>query len=304
MTAGSSLSAAEEPAAKTALLPALPPTVGQSPAELLKSFVHASNRRQLVTLAIALGNLDEKRFAELPEEDSKQFKALVNRLVLQLGDFKTQGEARELLEGLWHRAASELILHGSEVENGILRDNAAKLLCLMQDERIVRELVEHVRKLQSPAERGWGVFALGTLRDRRRASLPQRQQIDEREQTRLANDIVRPFLESLQQSESDAGVLKIINFSLTRLDAPLDTRPQIVAPAPTPVAAKNDPAAQDAPSAPSAPTSDRPTETSATTQNEHGPAAPNSAGSVTWLGLVVLALAVFGGIVWRTMHRQ
>ena len=97
-------------------------------------------------------------------------------------------------------------------------------LSTMRSEQLISEIIERTKNADSPRKKTALVWSLGKMTEQRDPLVPGRKCMSANESSRLADTLIRPFLKSLKESETDKDVLAAIEQAFKELERAFDGR--------------------------------------------------------------------------------
>ena len=139
------------------------------------------------------------------------------------GDVRERTFARKQIQRLGMLAAPAIIDNLSSM-NSTIAEECFKNLSTMRSEQLILEIIERTKNADSPRKKAALIWALGKMTEQRDPLVPGRKCMSESESSRLADTLIRPFLKSLNESETDKEVLAAIEQAFKELERAFDGR--------------------------------------------------------------------------------
>ncbi len=197
-------------------------------ATLVARLAQATDKIELRKAAQVLGDRAIAGRLALSAEERAAMTNVVRRyLDPALVAASSDEEPKEQLERLWWAAAPALLEHVA-AQNLAVAEMAIKALSLMRNEEIVRALMEKVRTTTGEKTKVMYIFALGCMTEQYHSLVPRRTCLNEEASARLAEKLVRPFLQALERTETAPEVRQAGSEALAALQQAADHRPREV----------------------------------------------------------------------------
>lgn len=139
------------------------------------------------------------------------------------GDVGERRFACKQIQRLGILAVSALIDNLSSMNNTIAEE-CFQNLSMMRSEQLISEIIKRTRNADSPRKKSALIWSLGKMTEQRDPLVPGRECMNESESFRLADTLIRPFLKSLKESETDKDVLATIEQAFKELERAFDGR--------------------------------------------------------------------------------
>ena len=100
----------------------------------------------------------------------------------------------------------------------VAAEECFKNLSMKPSEEQTSEIIKRTRNADSPRKKSALIWALGKMTEQRDPLVPGRECMTESESFRLADTLIRPFLKTLKESETDKDVLADIEQAFKELE--------------------------------------------------------------------------------------
>ena len=176
-------------------------------------------------LALALGDYALADRITASEECLKAIYTYSESMLCSVcsGDVGERRFACKQIQRLGILAVSALIDNLSSMNNTIAEE-CFQNLSMMRSEQLISEIIKRTKNADSPRKKSALIWSLGKMTEQRDPLVPGRECMNESESFRLADTLIRPFLKTLKESETDKDVLATIEQAFKELERAFDGR--------------------------------------------------------------------------------
>jgi len=194
-------------------------------AEVLRRLSQSVNPVELRKASEEMGDRSINGALSLSEQEKEAITNVVQRCLLQTISkvAKERVEARDQIERLWWVAAPTLVKNLGTGEPAVT-ETVIKSLVLMRNEEIVRSLMATARTASIPETRALAIFALGKMTEKRESLIPGRTCMNEEQSKQMGETLIRPFLQEIAKTETNAIVLGAVSRAVKDLESAVDRR--------------------------------------------------------------------------------
>jgi hypothetical protein len=184
-----------------------------------------SDSHEAAGLALAMGDYALTNRITASEECLQAIHTYSKSMLCSIcsGDARERRFARKQIQRLGILAAPTLIDNLPSM-NSTIAEECFQHLSTMRSEQLILDIIERTRNADWPRKKAALVWALGKMTEQRDPQVPGRKCMNESESSRLADTLIRPFLKSLNESETDKDVLAAIERAFKELERAFDGR--------------------------------------------------------------------------------
>lgn len=193
--------------------------------DLLKRLAETEDRIELRKAAKSLGDRSIAGTLTLSKQESAILTNAVQKCLqrVKATDSNDREEGRQQIHRFWWSAAPTL-LENIDSEDGAIAETAIKSLILMRNETILKSLMNTAKTAPALGSRLNAIFTLGCMTEQRESLIDGRTCMDRESSKKLADTLMRPFLDELAKTETNAEVRNAVFSALEDLTLAAERR--------------------------------------------------------------------------------